>query len=415
MSSTVRFDISWYSSEPVTISFGVDEYKMVLADGGPLGRSGLSPEAADLLELAAAIAWMERRLPRRRQPPIAIAMRFPVRNPARWTPQVLVTLVQLLAFVGDAHWSIDVVRRRSQRRAPDHHRSGQSIDQFTLFSAGLDSTTAIAVQDPKATRLTSFYSRQKTKQRDIAKALGHQPPLQWRLDREPGRNPGRSFRYRGFFFLCMAAATASSFDCRRIIQAENGILATGIPPSPAWLMTKHAHPRLHSAASDLFSGLLGDTWQVLNPYATMTKRQCVEAAQETNPQLTQGLLKQTDSCWHLWANLVPGANRQTVLRPKKPGRHCGTCIPCLIRRTALRDREYALDLSKPTWQDHERFGRDFRAYYGFLEQIRASSFDDFYFVLPAPGRLLYSSNVFGARALYDLFNTFADEFLDVFA
>jgi 7-cyano-7-deazaguanine synthase in queuosine biosynthesis len=408
MSRTVRFDISWYSSAPVTISFGVDDYSMVLAESGPLGPSGLSPLAADLLELAAAVAWMERLLPRRSQSPITLSLRFPVRDPSQWTPHALGILAQLLS------WDVDVVRRTSHRRVPDHDRSTATSDQLMLFSAGLDSTSGIAVHEPTSTRLASFYTRQKSKQLQIAKALGHQPPVQWRLERAAGRNPGRSFRYRGFFFLCIAAATAFSFDCRRIIQAENGILATGIPPSPAWLMTKHAHPRLHVMAGDLFSAVFGDRWLVVNPYVTSTKRQCIVTAQSANPLLTAGVLQSTDSCWHLWANLVPGANRQTGRGAKNPGRHCGACIPCLIRRTALRDRDYALDLSKPTWQNHERFGRDFRAYYGFLEQIRESSLDDFYFVLPAPGRALYSSGLFEATALYDLFRTFADEFRDVF-
>jgi hypothetical protein len=76
------------------------------------------------------------------------------------------------------------------------------------------------------------------------------------------------------------------------------------------------------------------------------------------------------------------------------------------------------DLSKPRWQNHERLGRDFRSYYGFLDRVRGmeerGSMYEFYRVLPGTGRELFASGLMEAKDLYRLFRTFANEFMETF-
>jgi hypothetical protein len=255
--------------------------------------------------------------------------------------------------------------------------------------------------------LSSYYTRQKRKQKEIALALGYNDHVQWTLP--PLTGPGRSFFYRSFYFLSLAAVLAQSWKIRRVIQFETGILAYAIPPSPWYAMTKHAHPKFLSIASRLYEQLFGvGPWIIENPFINLTKRQEVKAAGERiSGRMATKLFAKTETCWSHWACHVYGEE-------KNPGVPCGVCIPCIIRRTALPSDRFEIDLTKRKNQNHEKMGQAFRSYLAFLESVRnCGSADKFYTLLPSHVRQLVHGSV-RLKTVYGLFLRFGEEFMETF-
>jgi hypothetical protein len=209
---------------------------------------------------------------------------------------------------------------------------------------------------------------------------------------------------------------AESWQARTILQFENGILATAIPPVPSFMMTKHAHPQLHKLSADLFSTLFGGEWKINNPFMLMTKRGCVdEASKSIGKAQAIELLNQTETCWFLWSNRINGERDDN--RKKRPGVPCGVCIPCLIRHTAVPDESCTYDLLNDEVKNDPIMGIPFRSYFGFIERIInvGLSYTQFYNVLPAAGReLLEMDDSLTLKNLHTLFSTFAREFKDAY-
>jgi 7-cyano-7-deazaguanine synthase in queuosine biosynthesis len=329
-------------------------------------------------------------------------------------PQEL--LEELLGFLGMAEWSIQFARRpRRARQYFQAEPADRSVSRIALLSGGLDSTSGAGAGLISAnnTHFCSFYSRQASLQAEIAGALGYPVPTQWRLQGSTGS--GRSFFYRSFLFLALGAATAETFGTRQIVQFENGILASAIPPVPSLAMTKHAHPRLHRLLAQLLKSLTGDEWQVTNPLWQLTKRQAVEAMRrELGPKKAGSLASMTQSCWNRWAPHVFGIrtfNRQT----KHPNEECGVCVPCIIRRTALPREEFAFDLNQPAVRNHAKLGAHLLEYAEFVLAIRAASDQaELRRVLPAEGLDLVDDGWTDLKSLEALFRRFAEEFVETF-
>jgi hypothetical protein len=176
------------------------------------------------------------------------------------------------------------------------------------------------------------------------------------------------------------------------------------------MMTKHAHPLLHQGMSNLFNALFGGDWKIINPFVDLTKRECVQqAVSVAKSESIKDVLSRTESCWFLHSPQFYGEK-------KKPGRPCGTCVPCLIRLTALSgDSEF--DLTKEKVKKHSSKGASFRAYDAFLTKVLAAgnSPAKFYTILPAAGRDLANKDVgLSLDDLHRLFGTFAREFMETF-
>jgi 7-cyano-7-deazaguanine synthase in queuosine biosynthesis len=406
-----------FGSQHVEFNTGSD-LRMALT--GDVGPRGITDEAADLVDFAAAVFQIERQLRGRQRtnPPSKFVLNMKLRKPEAWNEEAIKAAQKMLLLLGNAEWSLKF-KGGLQAKVPEHKRSDKKVDQVVLFSGGMDSTCGAATlkKDKAArTRLVSYYTRQKTLQAELATKLGFTPPpTQWRMEWEPEPGRGHTFRYRSFLFLCLAAAVAESWGAKRILQFENGVLASAVPPSAAWMMTKHAHPQLHAEATKLFTALFDGIWQIENPFLDLTKRQCFEKAKETSTGTTREreigeIVQDTETCWFHWANRV-------VRGKKKPGLSCGVCIPCILRRTALKDDAYAFDLRENAVRGDPQLGIAFRAYNRFLRLVKQTekSSAEFYRVLPAAGRRLVDpGGAMELQRLHKLFLTFANEFIETF-
>jgi 7-cyano-7-deazaguanine synthase in queuosine biosynthesis len=399
---------------PRQISFNIGT-DLAMQLEGSIGPKGLSLTAADLVDLAATIHQIDRHITswRGTNPPARIQLSLRLRNPNAWSEEAILALQASLQLLGNTPWELEFGPGLKAPTPKYQTDNGRAIKQVALFSGGVDSTCgAITLCNATAhTQLVSFYHGQKTLQRGLASELGFQAPVQWRMkwQRSPGR--GRSFYFRSFLFLALAAAVAESWDARTIFQFENGVLATAVPPAPSWMMTKHAHPLLQETMGKLFDALFGGKWIITNPFLKLTKRECVaQAAGSMKKARVMDLLAETETCWYLRSNNVYGGK-------KRPGMPCGICVPCLLRRTALPGERYQYDLLDDKIKGHKRKGESFRAYYAFLRKILAAgkSVAKFYSALPAAGRRLADDSVgLTLTDLHRLFRTFAQEFMATF-
>ena len=386
---------------------------------GPLGPHPISDAAADLLDMATVIYRIERQLQRRgpSNPNVRYELSIPLRDPKSWAGKPRKLLEDLLGFLGNAVWEVEPLQRARSATgfSGTAHRNG-SVDRVALLSGGLDSACGAGAGfvSPKDTRLCSFYTtRPKHLQRDIAAQLGFAEPTQWHQRGTAG--PGRSFYYRSFLFLALAAATAESWGAREIVQFENGVLASAVPPVPSLSMTRHAHPELHSLFCELVNSILRGKWKVVNPLWQMTKREAVEALrQKIGAEPAKKIVAVTQSCWNLSAPHVFGV-RKLGSATKHANEQCGVCIPCIVRRTAIPRETFAFDLRQDNVRNHRKLGAHFLEYLELLSAVRDSKTSaEFRMKLPAEALDLIDEGWTDLRSLERLFRTFGEEFFDTF-
>lgn len=418
-------------SQELSFSIG-DDLRMVIT--GKAGPRGISQEAADLVDFAAAVYQIEKHLKGRQRtnPPARFELSMQLRNPDAWTRRAVEMAQRALLLLGNAQWTLTFTGGLKADVPGLGAVDSEQVDRIVLFSGGMDSAcgAACVLDHRHRTRLVSFYTRQKTLQRTIANDIGFKPPVQWgmRWDSELGRGRGHTYYYRSFLFLCLAAATAESWGARTILQFENGILASSIPPSPSWMMTKHAHPKLHELLSQLLSELFDDEWSVANPFLLLTKRGCFDkAAGRLGKAEAARIIRKTETCWFYASNrIIKPADEELQKREqdgkkswqKKPGTPCGICIPCVIRRTAFQGDvdEYRWDLKENAVKNDPRLGAAFRSYFLLLDRIADTekSPAEFYRLLSAAGRDLVAEGYLSLGDLHQLFLEFAKEFFDAY-
>ncbi len=401
-------------AKPKSIRFDIGKNLWFSTDG-LMGPSGISTTAADLLDLASTVFQIERLIYGRGRinRPVHFELSMKLRKPSAWSAKAIQTVESILYFLGNATWEIKLYPGLDAKPPECTRDKDHRVKQIVLFSGGMDSTCgAITLShELKQTQLVSFYStHQKQVQVDIASELGFRSPTQWRLHWNRNVRPGGTFYYRSFLFLSIAAAVATSWDVQKIYQFENGILATAVPPGPSWMMTKHAHPKLHYLAEELFSELFGKEWYISNPFLLCTKRDCYEKAVKVlGARKTNSLLDRTETCWFQWSNRIPGGK-------KKPGHPCGVCVPCLIRRTARPQGNYEFDLVGDTkFRGDENHGFAFQSYFEFCNRIlNARDEYGFYRMFSDSFELVEGFSTVTLQQLYHLFQTFAKEFMSTY-
>ena len=143
-------------------------------------------------------------------------------------------------------------------------------------------------------------------------------------------------RGRSFLFYALAALAASGFDWPMTVNIpENGLIALNVPLDPlrfGALSTRTAHPHFIAGMQRL-TDAVGFAVSFSNPYRHMTKGEMVSNC--TDGAFLQRVVGNSMSC------SSPAKARYKGLSP----RHCGYCVPCLIRRASL---EAGLGVKDPT-------------------------------------------------------------------
>ncbi|KAB2903602.1 MAG: hypothetical protein F9K27_12395 [Anaerolineae bacterium] len=416
MTEIVRCRIEGYKSDVQEISLMSDQLSLVMTNG-KLGPENIPDALTDLVNLAFVIHLIERMQDKFSGGNRANHYRLNIRvNSDIFTdPKIIDQIQNILLFMGGATWEICTERGSVSILSECNTSTNERrIDQVALFSGGLDSTCGLAIfsESNAITQPVSFYTQQKTRQLQIAvEGLNYSSLVQFtrRVNADSGK--GRRSYYRSFFFLTLAALVAKSWGVTRVIQVENGVLATAVSPGEAWYMTRHAHPRLHSECAKLFSDVCGGEWNIENPALLLTKRELYQnAARQIGHDKIAQLAQLTETCWFHRSPTIPGGEKDN-------NKACGLCIPCIVRRTALQDTNYHYKSIDENVRNDERKGRSFRDYYGFLSEILdlGDNIAGFYNLLPEVSReLLYPEGQMALKDLHSLFVRFAKEYMETF-
>lgn len=298
-------------------------------------RAKLNPSqgAWDLLSLALAIVAADHAHHRAessdgwtRQIEIAVA----VSDPTFWSTQSPL-LQQLLWFLTTDVWRVEFV---SGGFIPDLQESRPTSpeDCVVLLSGGLDSLIGAIdlVKSGRAPVAVSHIVRgDGEKQAMFASRL---PPAGVRLLQlnhnvtVPNPETPPSQRSRSIAFLAYGVLAATTLDRyatsppTSLFVCENGFIGINPPLTGSRigsLSTRTTHPLAICLFQDLLNAC-GLSVNVVNPYRLMTKGEMLLAC--TDQTLLDDLASKSTSC---------GRFKQFGFK------HCGRCVPCLVRRAAF--------------------------------------------------------------------------------
>ncbi|HZC04961.1 MAG TPA: hypothetical protein VE338_04910 [Ktedonobacterales bacterium] len=349
-----------------------DSTKYFLDDSllGPYTRQ-LPAQGADLVDIASAVAWADRRHQRTRAYGVygdslgwmrTFHIKLGVREPDLWnSPTVKSYLEQYLRWHTEDTWDLQFEQLTGIRRPSDAavqtplFKAPPENAAVALFSGGLDSLagTADMLQgNPDRTLflLSAVHPRLSGVTSHLYKGIcdrGYKvkyapypfhlvnPRARHSVSPHAKKKEEKSQRTRGFMFMAFAAATALATDATEIAACETGVGAVNLPVNWAQLgaqTTRAVHPRSLVNMNHLLGliGIPGITFTA--PYFWNTKAELCSALANTD---LRGLCANTVSCDNF-------THRKTNPAPHHE-LHCGTCTSCIFRRVAVLASQLAPD------------------------------------------------------------------------
>lgn len=297
------------------------------------------------------------------------------------------TLEEMLNFLSGDRWTF-VFRKRelSENEKEKYERwekSKQDVkdyDQLCMFSGGLDSFIGaidLLESGNKKTLFISHYGGGKgTKEfQDILKekfiehySLELRDFHQYYAKVVSGVED--TTRTRSFMFFSHALAVASCLKKRvKLIIPENGFISLNIPSTFSRIgtsSTRTTHPHYLSLFQKLLD-IINIPVMLINPYRFKTKGEMLLECK--NQIFVKNNLENTMSCSH------PDIGR---MKKEKEARHCGYCLPCVIRQAAImrsgmidkssyRDRKFSLgNVAKVSLNSYRLGLRRFNPKYAFM-------------------------------------------------
>jgi len=387
-----RVDIPAAEGEVATrLEFVVSKRRLEHDIGGALdtlAKMGVFPSeiAVDLLVLAAHVQAADTRISRSTESQDGwtreIRIVVPVSEPARWNA-IIPLLRRILNFLTGDRWTIGFRPRPDGFEKAVAKKPPQLIhppfDSLALFSGGLDSLIgAIDSLEQGGTPLLISHAgdgatsdSQNTLFRALKKNYQKQNFDRLRIWMDfrgwgiRGVDSEKTTRARSFLFFAAGVFAGAGLDGSFTLRVpENGLIALNVPLDPLRLgafSTRTTHPFYIARWNELLD-ILGVSGRIENPYWDKTKGEMVAGC--TNTALLANLAQKSLSC----ASPTKGRwfGRATG--------HCGFCLPCLIRRAALRgiDRtSYTLsDLTEHSLNTREAEGQQVRSFQFAIERIR---------------------------------------------
>ena len=308
----------------------------------------LSDVGVDLALLAALVTAADTRLSRKTESQDSwtreIDLYLPVNDPPLW--KTVTDLIQrMLTFLTGDRWCL-YVRPRNQENLrlytlPDNPSFPPDYDCVSLFSGGLDSLIGAIdfLADERRPLFVRHYADASTStQRECIEGLSE---VYGNLDTQHVRTrvvfrstdfstvigSEETTRGRSFLFFALAALAASGMPSSTTIYVpENGLISLNVPLTPlrvgAW-STRTTHPFYMARWNDLLRQL-GIQAVLENPYRFKTKGEMLSDC--NNGEILKKLIGTTRSCSSISKARWQGSGP----------RHCGYCVPCLIRRASIK-------------------------------------------------------------------------------
>jgi hypothetical protein len=268
----------------------------------------------------------------------------PVSSPTLWIAASPL-LSRMLNFLTGDKWIIGFRARPAQftTTAPRRRKTvlQPPFDSINLFSGGLDSLIG-AIDSLEAghapllvshagegatsdAQTTCFHSLQKYHTKNSFERLrlwlNVSKPL------VPGVGSEDTTRGRSFLFFALGVFVGTGINQPFVLNVpENGLIALNVPLDIVRLgslSTRTTHPFYIARWNELLSHL-GIQGRIANPYWNKTKGEMV--AECKNQTLLSGIVPASLSC-------------SSPTKARWRGRsieHCGYCLPCLIRKAALK-------------------------------------------------------------------------------
>lgn len=341
----------------------------------PLRQAGLVPtqDAVDLFRVATAAYCADLLVPHRTaydRWSRHIVLHVPVADRARWeaaTP----ALCALLDYLSGDHWKLAF--RESQVPPPPRPRPMRTTPTpihaqcVSLLSGGLDSAIGGADLLAAGQRVAFVSHNAKSggatfsspAQQAVLDALGRHfaadlaRPLRFRLN-PPAPVAGETesvttTRSRSIIFFALGLLVASALDVTHggrpvpLVVPENGLISLNVPLTKARLgswSTRTTHPHTLAMLREAMR-VLGLSTPLHTPYAAQTKGEMLGAWAARDRGIAADLAAASVSCAH------PNQSRFLGSAQRQP--HCGTCVPCIIRRASTQhagvdDGRYSFDL-----------------------------------------------------------------------
>lgn len=296
-----------------------------------IAKSGLQPSnrAWDFLSLALAVVAADLAGHRAKSPDgwtREFELEVAVIDPDCWNSSASL-IERLLGFLTTDRWSITFVHGQSPALKVKKPIS-LDTDSVVLVSGGLDSLIGlidIANSAHKPIAVSQTVTGDAEKQRRFA-SLFSLPHYQVNHNIDvPDQESPPSQRARSLVFMAHAALVGSCSATYGTTQSplficENGFIAVNPPLTSGRLgslSTRTAHPTYLAYLQELFDRV-GLRLQITNPYLLKTKGEMLVECKDQKMLLSHAV--DTTSCG----------------RFQRFGfRHCGRCVPCLIRRAAF--------------------------------------------------------------------------------
>lgn len=317
-----------------------------------LRELGLRPSetAVDLALIAAALTAADTRISRDADAQDAwtreIDLHMPVQDPALWSAHAPL-IVRTLNFLTGDRWGVHF-RPRSVGvpelvSAPTKLRMANPTS-ICLFSGGLDSFIGAIdlLAAGETPMLVSHYwdgitSKHQTYCADVLKrrfprsVIHHiRARVGFPNDTVEAASVENTLRGRSFLFFALAAMAADAIGGSVVVHVpENGLISLNVPLDPlrlGALSTRTTHPFYMARFEELLRGL-GMNVRLHNAYAFETKGQMAKDCADIDLLCREA--KHTMSC------SSPAKARWAKDEADRQPKHCGHCVPCLIRRAAI--------------------------------------------------------------------------------
>ncbi len=344
----------------------------------------LSDKVRDLLLLAMSVYSADLRIPRKTGSDRwkrDLHLYLPVSDLEKWKG-ARETVERTLEFLTGDEWTIDFresggwPKLKKPKTKRGKKKKMGSIDQFCLFSGGLDSLVGaidllssgnrVALIGHHGAGITNKVQEgllesliKKFEDQAVPFMFHVQPKKLKAKDGEP------TMRSRSFLFFSLGVAVAEGAKGGEVLTiAENGLISLNVPLAPSRsgsCSTRTTHPHYIALYRKLLKKV-GLSTKLSLPYRFMTKGEMVGNCKD------KGLIKATAprsmSCSHSESGRFQGF---------RPGQHCGYCVPCIIRRAAMlragiADSTPNIDVLSQDLDHREDRGRDLRAFRMALER-----------------------------------------------
>lgn len=313
---------------------------------------GLRPSetAVDLAVLAAAVTAADTRISRTNDAADEwtreIELNVPVKNPDLWTSLAPLIRTTLNFLTGD-RWQVYFRPRIAAigelASAPTKLRTA-TPSIVSLFSGGLDSfigaidllasgqvPVLVSHYWDGITSKHQAYCAEVLKKRFAGTTVHHiRARVGFPTDIVEADSVEDTLRGRSFLFFALAVLAADAIGGDMVVCVpENGLISLNVPLDPlrlGALSTRTTHPFYMARFGELLKGL-GLRVRLENPYAFQTKGQMAKACADL--AFLRKEARNTMSC------SSPASRRYDPDPTQRDPKHCGRCVPCLIRRAAI--------------------------------------------------------------------------------